>query len=276
MKIGAIIQARLGSTRLPNKVLLPLPFNGKRSILEQVIFRAGKSNKCNEIIVATSDSKTDDALAGLLTQNHSVFFRGPEEDVLRRFYEAATEYELDVIVRLTADNPCIDPKTIAETIDQHLLLKNDYTRTTGLPIGMNIEVMGYKALKAAFEEATSPSDREHVTSYLYANPEKFKVHFQPYTFKNEAFSNFRVTVDYPSDYALANLIFNHFGTEVAFSAEELYEFWQQNPWIGDINKTNFQKRIYASEKEELKDALQLLKFYNFETAADLINAKLEK
>lgn len=276
LKIGAIIQARLGSTRLPNKVLLPLPFNGELSILEQVLLRADKSNKFNTIIVATSDNTTDNVLADFLQRKHTAFFRGSEEDVLSRFYEAATEHELDVIVRLTADNPCLDPNTIADTIDQHILLKNDYTRTTGLPIGMNIEVMSYQALKTAFEEAKDKHDREHVTSYLYANPEKFKIHFQPYSFENEAFSNFRLTVDYPSDYAMVNLIFDNFGSENTFSMDELYLFWKQNLWLEDINKSNFQKRIYADPKEELSDAVKILKFYNFETAADLLTSEIEK
>src|SRR4051812_36367375 len=94
LKIGAIIQARLGSTRLPNKVLLPLPFNGKLSILEQVLLRAEKSNKFNEIIVATSTNAVDNFLADFFGQKHTVFFRGSEEDVLSRFYEAATLHEL--------------------------------------------------------------------------------------------------------------------------------------------------------------------------------------
>lgn len=275
LKIGAIIQARLGSTRLPNKVLLPLPFNSGISILEQVIMRAESSDKLNAILVATSTNPADDLLANFLEQKNTVLTRGSEDDVLSRFYEAATLHELDVIIRLTADNPCLDPTIIREAIDQHLLLKNDYTRTTGLPVGMNIEVISFKALKTAFEEATNNHDREHVTSYLYANPEEFKIHYLPYALPDKTFADFRLTVDYPSDYALANLILDHFGSGQMFTVKELYNFWLANKWLEEINKNNFQKRAYANPEDELTDAVKILKFYNFEEAAAILTSRFE-
>lgn len=275
MKIGAIIQARLNSTRLPHKVLMPLPFPDGKTILEHVIAAAEKSNKFNGIVVATSNSASDDKLADFLTQKHTVFYRGSEDDVLSRFYEVATEHAFDVIVRLTADNPCLDPEIIAATIEQHILQENDYTRTTGLPIGMNLEIMSYKALKAAHEEGKRPSDREHVTGYIFDHPDKFKVQLLPISFANADFADFRLTVDYASDYALLNLIFNQFsGSD--FKGAAIYDFWQQHAWVQEINKTNYQKKTYADPQEELSDAVKLLKFHNFETAAAQLTSEIGK
>jgi len=260
VKIGAIIQARLGSERLPNKALLPLPFSGGPSLLQHVVNRAKAATIVDEVIVATTEKAVDNAIESFCKDQAIVCFRGDEQDVLDRFVKAAANYNLDIIVRLTGDNPFISPETINATVQQHLNQGADYTITEGLPLGINIEVIAFSALELAARNATEPADREHVTPYIRRET-GFKRLTIPFDFPVK---DLRLTVDYPSDYALASLLYEKlYAPEHLFGFEEIINLLQQNLWLKDVNAGNTQRTAFADEADELQQAKQLLQKAGF-------------
>ena len=130
MKIGAIVQARTSSTRLPEKVLLELPYGSGITVLQQVIRRLKASEKINQIIIATTTDDADDKIISIAKKENVQFFRGSKENVLERYYLAAKENDLDVIVRITSDCPCIDTPIVDSIINEHVNSKSDYTSNT--------------------------------------------------------------------------------------------------------------------------------------------------
>ena len=127
MNIGAIIQARLSSTRLPRKILMRLPLNGEKTVLEHVIERIKQSSMINTIIIATTTEEDDNDILYVVEKTNVKCFRGDLNDVLSRYFHAAQEFDLDLIVRITSDCPCIDPDIIDETIRLHINRNADYT-----------------------------------------------------------------------------------------------------------------------------------------------------
>ncbi|MDD5145733.1 MAG: glycosyltransferase family protein [Candidatus Pacebacteria bacterium] len=175
MNIVAIIQARMGSTRLPQKVLRAI---GGKPMLQWVVERAKRSRMVNDVIVATSDKKQDDLIEKLCKKLKIGYFRGSENDVLNRFYQAAKKYKADKVVRITGDCPFIEPEIIDEVIRTHLKNKNDYTSNdagVGYPRGLDVEVFNFGSLEKANFKAKKIYEREHVTPYFYENPRIFKV-----------------------------------------------------------------------------------------------------
>lgn len=175
MKISALIQTRMGSTRLPGKVLKDI--EGK-SVLWHVINRLRRSTLLNQIAVVTTTDTKDDALEHFCRIEGVDCFRGSEDDVLDRYYRAAEQFRTDQIVRITSDCPLIDPEIVDLVIRKHLDSKSDYTSNTlerSFPRGMDTEIFTEKALKKAHREAVEPPEREHVTPYFYRHPELFKL-----------------------------------------------------------------------------------------------------
>lgn len=178
MKIGCIIQARMGSSRLPNKVLMKFPYDGEKSNLQWIIERANKTKKIDQIILATTLDSVDDPIEKLATKNGIVCFRGDVNNVLSRYYLAAKENSLDVIVRITGDCPCIDPMVIDEVIRGFLKADNDYCSNTlcrSYPHGLDVEVFSFVALRQAFHSATEEFEKEHVTPYIYKTKRNFSI-----------------------------------------------------------------------------------------------------
>jgi len=207
--IVSIVQARMGSSRLPGKVLKEI--NGI-PLLKTQIERVKNSKLLDNIIIATSTLQKDDVIMDFCIREGYHYYRGSEDDVLSRYYESATAFNADVIVRLTADCPLIDPDVIDATIKLFLDSKSDYTsntvpyKTSRWPDGSDVEVFSIKALKKADEEATSSEDREHVTHYLWKNSlNKFVIN----QLGNACnWSGYRYTVDYPEDFFNIKKIIN--------------------------------------------------------------------
>ena len=175
MKIVAIVQARMGSTRLPGKVLMDI--HGL-SMMEWVFGRVNKSKLVNQVVLATTESVEDDVLVSWSKLHQFDFFRGSEKDVLSRFYFCAKKNYAEIIVRITADDPLKDPVIIDEAINKLISNGADYcsnTITPTYPEGLDIEVFTFKALEKAFNEAHLSSEREHVTPYIWKNPNFFKI-----------------------------------------------------------------------------------------------------
>jgi len=204
--ILAILQARVSSSRLPRKVLMDI--EGSPMILRQ-LERVFRSNLIDHLVVATSTDKSDDELVYFLKEKKIDFFRGSLNNVLDRFYFSAKAYNPEHIVRLTGDCPLADFSVIDDVINAHIKGNFDYTSNTikpTFPDGLDVEVFTYSSLKKAYLSAKLPSDREHVTPYIYNNPDKFKVmNFV----NNEDMSLLRWTVDEPEDFKFVTEIYRH-------------------------------------------------------------------
>jgi spore coat polysaccharide biosynthesis protein SpsF len=177
MNIGLVIQARMGSSRLPGKVLMNLC--GK-PVLLHVIERLKNLKDEYKIIMITSTEEKDNVIEDFCKENSILFFRGSENDVLDRYYQAAKLFELHHIVRLTGDNPLVDANNLQFLIDEHLKNKADYSSNksevdSGLPEGVGSEIFTFSALEKSWMEATNDFYREHVDEYILETPDKFKV-----------------------------------------------------------------------------------------------------
>jgi len=264
MKVGAIVQARCGSSRLQKKVLLKLPFSSNTTVLEHIIRRVSQSELIEQLIIATTNNQEDDQIANFFPQN---LFRGDESHVLSRYYLAAKENQIDVIVRITGDNPCINATNIDTTVRNHISKKYDYSKTSGLPLGTNIEVISFSALEIAYFDAKDTYEIEHVTPYILRRPEKFKIGVLPINVSN-SLKDLRLTLDYPSDYAMLNIIFSYFDNKI-FSIAELEDFMESNSWVKEINR-NYQKQHYSNEYQELEVALNMLEQAELKTATNIV------
>ena len=198
-----IIQARTGSTRLPNKVLLKA---GKVSLLEYEIKRIRQSKFIDKIVVATTVSKKDDIIEKLCKKNKVDCFRGSEEDVLDRYYQGSLRYpKFSNIVRITGDCPLIDPAIIDGVIDLFLKNKFDYASNVEketFPDGLDVEIFKREALDEAAQRAKLASEREHVTLYI-RNAKKYK---KGNLSSEYDFSHFRLTVDEKEDYEVIKFL----------------------------------------------------------------------
>jgi spore coat polysaccharide biosynthesis protein SpsF len=263
VKVGAIIQVRLGSERLPGKALLPLPFGGGPSLLEHVVANARSAKSLHQAIVATTTRSADDAIEAFCSAKGVPCLRGSADDVLERFRLAAHMYELDVIVRLTGDNPFVMPEMIDQAVEQLQQTASDYIITTGLPLGTNVEVFTRQALETAAAQATAAADREHVTPFIRREA-GFNIRTAPC---ESDISQLRLTVDYPSDYALATMLFERLwkpGRSVTHEA--ISELLREHPWVREINAANSQRQVFKSEEAELAAARELLKAGGFTRA----------
>ena len=270
MKVGIVIQARLGSTRLPNKVLKPVSKDGL-SIIEEIIRRSKLVKNVDLIIVATSDNPRDDYLVDYLSKTSGVeLHRGSENDVLSRYCTAAEIYSLDHIVRLTGDNPCIDPIIIQEAIHDHINKKADYTYTLGYPLGMNIEIVKAKSLIEARIEGISLADKEHVTYYIRNHPERFNLNFIQVDLPHEI-TNLRLTVDTESDYLMIRILFDYLIEESnTFGYKEIVRFFKEKPFIFEINKNIYQKQNHLDLQSEIDTAIEILESNELNRAANLL------
>lgn len=237
-KIIAITQARTGSTRLPNKVLMEV---GGKSFLEIHLNRISKSNLIDDIVVATTDKESDSVIALLSSKLGYNVYRGSENDVLDRYYRAALFANADIIVRVTSDCPLVDPDLIDHIIEEHISKKNDFTSNIvnrTYPDGFDVEVFNFDVLKKAWEEASSPSDREHVTYYIWKNSnllngEKF-TSLNITATNNQNFSHIRLTLDYLEDKELLEKLIKIDGIEKSWN--DYVNTLLQNPSLLEINK----------------------------------------
>ncbi len=253
--IIAITQARTTSTRLPNKVLKQV--EGK-SLLQIHVERILQSKKINQLIVATTVNATDQAIVDLCQQIVCNVSRGSENDVLDRFYQALESQNPDYIVRLTSDCPLIDPKLIDAVIDFALKNDLDYCSNTldpHYPDGQDVEVFKFSALKKAWEEAIQPSEREHVTPYIWKNS-TFK---EGTLFKSDCFigtkhnyGHLRMTVDEQKDFDLIEVLIQCLGIEKTWL--DYAVFLENNPDIKAINTSFMRNEGYdkSIQKENME------------------------
>ena len=239
--IIAIIQARMGSSRLPNKVLMDL--HGK-TLLKYMVDRVLKSKRIDKIIIATTIDVKDNPIKEFCIANEIKFFRGSEHDVLDRYYKCAKLHNATTVVRLTADCPLIDPQLIDKTIDLFSLKNADYASNAvppenkKYPDGSDVEVFSFSALKKTWIEAIDLKDREHVTFFMW----KYDNNFKTVMLDNKNnWGKYRITVDYEEDLRLVRKIVNILNSEGKFGCtnevisileknEELYKINSMHSW----------------------------------------------
>lgn len=231
--IVAVIQARVGSTRLPAKVLLDL--EGK-TVLEHVIERVKKSRFAEEVVVATTILKEDLKIVNLCSSAGIRVFCGSADDVLDRYFQVARLLQAQNVIRITADCPLLDPNVIDKVVRLHLSKKADYTSNTlkeTFPDGQDVEVFTYLALQKAWQRARLSSEREHVTAYIKNHPNLFRLVKLDCS---EDFSQKRWTLDEKQDYEFIKLIYaNLYRKNRVFGMSEVIEFLKRHPEYEAIN-----------------------------------------
>lgn len=231
MNIVAIVQARVNSTRLPNKVLRLI--NGV-PLIELLLLRLNKSSSISSILLATSGDESNKPLLDHVSKLGFATFQGSENDVLKRYYDAAVMSNADVIIRITGDCPLIDPSLVDECIKAFLLAGVDYLSNSNppsFPDGMDVEVFTFDALTRAHHSALSSFDREHVTSFI-----RESTSFKTQVFSNHVnYSHLRLTVDEQVDLDVITSIFSHFHPNTFFGWNEIVSLYSSEPSIFSPN-----------------------------------------
>ena len=241
MTTVAIIQARMGSTRLPGKVLMPL---AGRPVIARVVDRVRASKAFDEVVVATTMLPRDDELAAVAASNGVRVVRGSEDDVLERYCIAADASGASTIMRITADCPLIDPDVLARMVQSSNvtpspdLVTNARVRT--FPRGLDAEVFTRAALEVMRDAALAPHEREHVTPFLYAHPERFRILDVTH---HEDLSALRWTLDTPEDYDLLKRIYATAGSPEALRLADVLAILSAHPDWSQINADIKQKEI---------------------------------
>jgi len=229
----AIVQARMGSLRLPGKTLAPI---GEKPLLEHVFDRIAACRLIDEMILATSTDAPDCELTQLAARKGIAAFAGSADDVLDRFYWAAHSSHTEIIVRVTADDPFKDPEVVDHVIHTFLSRQPlDYCSNTlepSYPEGLDVEVFSFAALERAWHEAVLTSDREHVTPYIWRHP----AHFRLASVKlGHDLSHLRWTIDYEEDLQFTREVYARLYRGQIFGMEEVLALLEREPALSGIN-----------------------------------------
>jgi spore coat polysaccharide biosynthesis protein SpsF (cytidylyltransferase family) len=232
-KVTIMIQARIESKRFPQKVISSI---AGKPMIWHIINRLKHVKSSNQIILLTTKKTSDKILVKLAEKNNILFFTGPINDVLKRYYLCANQFSADPIVRITGDCPLVDFSLIDQIIKFYQSHDYDYVSNTikpTYPDGLDVEVFSFKTLEKMYKLATKKSDREHVTSFIIQNKSKFKI----FNFKNKKdLSKFRLTVDEKNDLKLIRKIYSYMKPNTIFSSKAVYSFLKKNPDLLEINR----------------------------------------
>ncbi len=233
----------MGSTRLPGKVLMNI---GKKPVLHWVIERVKRAKLIDRVIVATSKKEKDDAIEKFCNKLDIGCFRGPEEDVLARFYQAAKVQKADIIVRITADAPFIEPFIIDEIIKIHFKNKNDYTANNtenSYSRGMDVEVFNFESLENANFNAKKTYQREHITPFIYEQPFIFKIEI-PEAKGILKRPEFRLCIDTKEDLKFIRKIYKALSeSKKEINIYNIIQLLDSNPELAGINANVKQKKL---------------------------------
>jgi spore coat polysaccharide biosynthesis protein SpsF len=230
--VAAIIQARMNSTRLPGKVLLPIK---GRPVIDYLFRQLSQVKKLDKIILATTSNREDVPLVDYAKENNIPYYTGSESDVLDRYYQTASKFKIQNIMRITGDCPLLDPDVCIRLMELYFEEKADIAHTgSSFAEGLDCEIFSYTALKEAFTKATLKSEREHVTMFLYNHPGNFKIS----TLENHTDdSKYRYTLDQKEDYHALQAIIEglDIGSSTNYSAQIINTFLEEHPEIYNIN-----------------------------------------
>lgn len=243
-KIVAIIEARMASTRLPGKVLMPLA--GKPA-LERLIERLRRSKYLDDVMIATTINSEDRAIKELADKLETECFRGSEKDVLKRVLEAAHSINADIIVEITGDCPLVDWRLVDKGIEYYFESGADYSSNDirrSYPEGFAVQVFSVATLDKTDKLTNDPIDRVHVSYYIYQHPEIFKLH--NWEAEGKMFwPNIRITLDEKEDYKLINLIFEKLlPIDQDFSADDIVQLLKEDPKLLEINEKIKSKEVF--------------------------------
>ena len=248
MTIGCIIQARMGSTRLPGKVLMDVT-KGK-PVLYYVINQLKHCKSIEKIIVATTTLQEDDKIAQFCIDNKISYFRGDSKNVLERHYICAEKFSLSKIIRMPSDKPLLDPEVVDEIVEIFNSNSFDYVTNflpSTFPGGTEVEVLSFSSLKKSWEKAMLPSEKEHVTSYIYNHRDDFRI-FN--VVNSEDLSNFRWAVDRIEDLRLVREIVSKIHKNPIL-IKDILELFKNEPNLVEINKqVDGNEGNTKSEKED--------------------------
>jgi spore coat polysaccharide biosynthesis protein SpsF len=239
-KVVAIVQARMGSTRLPGKVLMDI---GGKTTLARVTDRLSRAERIHQIVVATTISPADGAIVTEAERNGIACFRGSEEDVLSRYVRAAEQFCADVIVRITSDCPLIDSEVVDRVIAERLSTEADFASNCihrTYPRGLDAEVFTLDALRYADDICDQPHYREHVTPIFYERPDLFRVCCVT---GGEDYTRYRWTLDTPEDLELIRAIYSRFDNRDDFGWREVVRLMEEHPELTEINSHVIQKAV---------------------------------
>jgi spore coat polysaccharide biosynthesis protein SpsF len=252
MNTVAIVQARMGSTRLPGKILKPLA--GKPA-LWHVVERLGYSKQLQDIVVATTINKEDDIVMDFCKENHVKWFRGSENDVLDRYYQAAKLYRADPVVRITADCPVIDPKIVDEVIERFFDGNYDvYSLGGEFPDGLDCGLFAFWVLEDTWKNAKLPSEREHVGPYMSKHSEKYKIGTYE---KIKGLGHHRWTLDEEADLFFLQAIFDRlYEPGKIFLTKDILDLLEKEPHLMEINSGIIRNEGYLKSIKEDEKFLQ--------------------
>lgn len=242
MNVVAIIQARTGSTRLPNKIFSQL---SGYSLLYHVVNRLKPSKEINQIVVATTNSSNDNCIQDWCEKFNIDFYRGSEQNVLKRYFETAKKFKADIIIRVTADDPFKDYRIIDKAVTILKEEKIDFVcnnSPVSFPEGLDVEVLTMDALSQSYHKSTLDFEKEHVTQFIHKNKNKFKT----FNIKNDIdLSSHRWTIDTEEDYLFAKEIYsNLFKPNKFFLPEDIYQLLKKMPELLDINREVKKSDLY--------------------------------
>ncbi len=240
MRTIAIIQTRMGSKRLPGKVLKKI---GDRTMLARVIERARQASAVDAIVVATTTDRGDDAVLRECKRLGVASFRGSSEDVLDRYHAAATEHRAVEVVRITCDCPLLDPEVVDRVVGALREGRSDYASNTverTFPLGLDAEAFTFQALRTAWKEAKKPYERAHVTPYLWQHPDLFRIRQVK---ADGDFHTHRWTVDTPEDLEFIRAVYARLRDPERFTWRDVLGVVQADPALEAINRHVRQKSL---------------------------------
>ncbi|MCX7797109.1 MAG: glycosyltransferase family protein [Melioribacter sp.] len=269
MKIVTVIQARMSSTRLPGKVMLPIL--GK-PLLIRMIERVKHSKFIGELVVATSQNPEDDQIELLCLEHNLNCFRGHLTDLLDRHYQVGKLYNADAVVKIPSDCPLIDPQIIDTVLKFYIENSDKYDYVSNLhpatyPDGNDVEVISFYALEKAWKEAKKDFEREHTTPYIWENPDKFRIGNVVWETGLDYSTTHRWTIDFEEDYIFIKRVYEElYEKDYPFGIYDILSLINQKPEIYEINKKYLGKYWYENYLDELK---------NIDEYKSKINKKLE-
>jgi len=253
METITVIQARMSSTRLPGKVMLPLL--GK-PLLIRMIERVKSANFVGEVIVATSTNADDDGIEILCNQNNIICSRGHLTNLLDRHYQVAKQFNAEAVVKIPSDCPLIDPKVIDKVIG-HYINSDEFDFVSNLhpatyPDGNDVEIFSFESLECAWNDATKDYEREHTTPFIWEHQDVFCVGNVTWETGYDFSSTHRWTIDFPEDYEFIRKVYDElYSKNPAFSLNDILTLLKQKPEIAEINRQYLGKYWYENHLDEL-------------------------
>lgn len=255
-KVVTVIQARLGSSRLPKKVLFSI--KGKPLLL-RMVERVEAAKLTGEIVVATSAESEDDPVEEICNKYNLEVYRGDLHDLLDRHYMVSKKYNADAVVKIPSDCPLIDPLVIDKVIKHYLDNRTRYDYVSNLhpatyPDGNDVEIMSFKTLEEAWQKATKDFEREHTTPYIWENKDKFKIGNVEWETGLDYSSIHRWTIDYEEDYLFIRTVYEElYDNNPNFGLNDILNLVKEKPYIHDINKKHLGKYWYENHLNELQN-----------------------